>query len=358
MELAIDDPNLRAKEYADKASGYKSIQGAPLAQREPGVGEQMAGMAKQRAMKGALDEGQKGMMSALTPASAGATNAAALAANPATMGMGGAEVALAGQSLAPAVAGSGMATVGAAMPYVGAAMLADKALGLGIMDSFFSEGGEVGPLSPQYNYRGGMAGGRGGGYGGDGGLMERNIVNPIKNIYNKYFPYEGEDLSYNSDLGNAQNNYDSGGRYNSPYVKAAEARAKEMGIEIDPRAYDTPEERYKSQGGPISYKAEGGNTMSEEQARALMNNQPEPTPMPMMRPDPRELMAEIKQEMAMPQPRSRPASINPYDAAMNYEGYDPILPAPTDLPQYRAGGGPLGMGVLGMYHDMMKKNMG
>ena len=135
---------------------------------------------------------------------------------------------------------------------VGAALLADKMLGLGITDSFFSSGGQVGPLSPQY-------------------------------------------------------------------------------------------------------KAQG--TMTEEQARALMNNQPEPTPMPMMRPDPRELMAEIKQEMAMPQPISRPASINPYDAAMNYEGYDPILPAPTNLPQYRAGGGPLGMGILNMYQDMMKKNM-
>jgi hypothetical protein len=110
--------------------------------------------------------------------------------------------------------------------------------------------------------------------------------------------------------------------------------------------------------GPLAqYKAEGGDTMSEEQAMALMNNQPEPMPEPRMRPinfpDPEELL----QEMSMPQPRSRPDSINPYDAAMNYEGYDPILPAPTDLPQYRAGGGPLGMGILSMYQDMMKKNM-
>jgi len=285
MEIGIASPN--EKEKSMQMKQYEASAG-PLAPREKGVGEQMGDMYKQKAMNAAVDESSKmamegakpymqGMTNAINPmGSAGAGAVAGQATTNAALanaGMtGGAEIALAGQTLAPSLAatgattgvgtglatgagaGAGMAALGTAVPYIGAAMLADKALGLGIMDSLFSKGGKVGPLSPQY-------------------------------------------------------------------------------------------------------KAEGGETMSQEEAMALMNNQPAPMPMPQPRPinfpDPEELL----QEMSMPQPRSRPESINPYDAAMNYEGYDPIQPAPTDLPQYRAGGGPLGMGILSMYQDMMKKNM-
>jgi hypothetical protein len=294
MEIGISSPN--EKEKAMQMKQYEASAG-PLAPRKPGVGEQMGDMAKQRAMKGALDAGQEGIMkgisgmgtaapsttqmagleslagtsgAGLSPGAAQAvlgsgTQAAPLVAEAAGMtsaglaGTTGTGLATsAGTSAAAAGAGAGgMAALGTAVPYIGAAMLADQALGLGIMDSLFSEGGKVGPLSPQY-------------------------------------------------------------------------------------------------------KAEG--TMSEEQAMALMNNQPEPMTeiaqeaIPMISPDPL---------MAMPTPRPSPEKMylhnNPYDAAMIYEGYDPILDTvatPTPRPaEYKFGGGPLGMGVLGMYQDMMKKNM-
>jgi len=277
MEMMLASPGGKSEEEMMRLQAKQQAvaQHAPLAQREKGMGEQIGDMAKDEAMSQGKEmamqsakpymQAAKNAINPMGSAGAGAvagqaaTNAA-LASTPATMGMAGAELGAlastgAGAGAAGAAgAGAGMAALGTAVPYIGAAMLADKALGLGIMDSLFSEGGKVGPLSPQY-------------------------------------------------------------------------------------------------------KAEGGETMSQEEAMALMNNQPEPMPEPRMRPinfpDPEELL----QEMSMPQPRSRPESINPYDAAMNYEGYDPILPAPTDLPQYRAGGGPLGMGILSMYQDMMKKNM-
>ena len=289
MEMMLASPGGKSEEERMRLQSKQAAaaQHAPLAQREKGMGEQMGDEVKNRAMKGVLDEGQKGLMegmssmgtaapsttqmagleslagtsgAGLSPGAAQAvlgsgTQAAPLVAEAAGMtsaglaGTTGTGLATsAGTSAAAAGAGAGgMAALGTAVPYIGAAMLAGKAFGL------FNEGGRVGPLA--------------------------------------------------------------------------------------------------------QYKAQGGDTMSEEQAMALMNNQPEPMPEPRMRPinfpDPEELL----QEMSMPQPRSRPDSINPYDAAMNYEGYDPILPAPTDLPQYRAGGGPLGMGILSMYQDMMKKNM-
>ena len=252
MELAIDDAKARAQAMAGQASSPygkdMSAEKGPLS-----FGQEVGNMGRQKLAKGLVDKGSEGIMSAFTPASAGAANTAALAANPATMGM-------AGPSLGAAGAGGAgmMATAGAAMPYVGAALLADKALGLGIMDSLFSEGGKVGPLSPQY-------------------------------------------------------------------------------------------------------KAEGGETMSQEEAMALMNNQPAPTPMPQPRPinfpDPEELLREMAMPTARPSPEEMYLYNNPNDVSMINEGYDPIQPAPTDLPQYRAGGGPLGMGILSMYQDMMKKNM-
>lgn len=109
MELAIDDPIKRAQEYAVNPNNYQGGQ-APLS-NNPGLGTQMANMAKQQLMEKAVTQGT----SALTGAGT-------------TAGMGG----------------SAMAGIGTAMPYVGAGLLAGKALG------FFNEGGTVGPLSTQY----------------------------------------------------------------------------------------------------------------------------------------------------------------------------------------------------------------
>ena len=109
MELAIDDPIKRAQEYAVNPNNYQGGQ-APLS-NNPGLGTQMANMAKQQLMEKAVTQGT----SALTGAGT-------------TAGMGG----------------SAMAGIGTAMPYVGAGLLAGKALG------FFNEGGTVGPLGTQY----------------------------------------------------------------------------------------------------------------------------------------------------------------------------------------------------------------
>jgi hypothetical protein len=80
--------------------------------------------------------------------------------------------------------------------------------------------------------------------------------------------------------------------------------------------------------GPLSaqYAAEG--TMTEEQAMALMNNQPEPMaiPMPMARPinfpDPEELLM----EMSIPQPMMRPQLQDPYGADRTFSPYDMLRP--------------------------------
>jgi len=175
MEIQIASPNeeekMRMKQY--------QAQIANVPQPEKGIAGQMGDMAKKRAMEGTLNTGQEmitsgakpymqKMINAINPAgSAGAgavagqaaTNAA-LASAPATMGMGGAEIALAGQSLAPSLAatgatgagmGAGMAALGTAVPYIGAGLIAGKALGL------FNQGGQVGPLAPQYNAQGTMS---------------------------------------------------------------------------------------------------------------------------------------------------------------------------------------------------------
>jgi len=196
MELEIASPN---EEKKMQMARYQA-QVAPLAPPEKGMGGQMLDMAKNRAMEGALNTGQEmvgsgvkpymqKMINSINPAgSAGAgsvagqaaTNAA-LASTPATMGMGGAEIALAGQSLAPSLAagagGAGMATLATAVPYVGAGLLAGKVLGL------FNEGGQVGPLAPQYAYDGTKARASGTGQyyqqGGQVGLNNTDEINRI-----------------------------------------------------------------------------------------------------------------------------------------------------------------------------------
>jgi len=109
MELAIDDPIKRAQQHAINPNNFKGSQ-APLS-NNPGIGTQMANMAKQQLMQEAVTKG--------TGALTGAGSSA--------------------------LAGSGMGTAAmTAMPYVGAGLLAGKAFGL------FNEGGKVGPLSMKY----------------------------------------------------------------------------------------------------------------------------------------------------------------------------------------------------------------
>jgi len=198
MELEIASPNEKEKMQMRQ---YQA-QAAPLAPPEKGMGGQMLDMAKNRAMEGALDTGQEmakpymkdmakpymqGVKNFFNPAgSAGAGSVAGQAATNAALanaGMtGGAEIALAGQSLAPSLAatgagGAGMATLATAVPYVGAGLLAGKVLGL------FNEGGQVGPLAPQYAYDGTKARASGTGQyyqqGGQVGLNNTDEINRI-----------------------------------------------------------------------------------------------------------------------------------------------------------------------------------
>jgi len=350
MELGKD----KKKEEQQINQNRYQAGNAPLSQ--PGMAEKLGNKVKNEAMNKGMELGKEQLASMIAPTATAAQTAGLQALAPVAGGLSpGASMAvmgnagMAGTTGATLASGAGAAGAGAAgagamaaLGPIGIGLAADELLGLGIRKKVigFNQGGQVGPLNPQYNYGGGMAGlsmagGRGGGYGGDGGLIDRNIVTPIKNIYNKYFPYEGEDLSYNGDLSDPRGKYS-----NSPAVAAAKARAKEMGIEIDPRAYETPEERYKSQGGPISAQYNAQGTMSEEQARALMNNQPEAMTevaqeaMPMLQPRSinfPEAMTEVAQE-AMPMlqpPRRRPMAEELFDeikAEQNYVSSESLSP--------------------------------
>jgi hypothetical protein len=81
------------------------------------------------------------------------TTAAQLAGTGAATGAAGA--AGAGAAGAGLAGGGAMAALGTAMPWIGAGLLAGKAFGL------FNEGGMVGPLSPSYNFMGGLMKGAG-----------------------------------------------------------------------------------------------------------------------------------------------------------------------------------------------------
>jgi hypothetical protein len=259
-------------EDEQKRNQTMQMQQAPLAtpqtsQQQKGMGGQMIDMAKQRAMKGALDAGQKGITegiaSALAP-SAGAANAAALAANPATMGM-------AGPSLGAAAGGAGaMTAIGTAMPYVGAGLLAGKALGL------FNAGGQVGPLSAQYHAE------------GTGAMNTPEMQKLLEGLT--------YDELYKQEYGNAslQNFLNQHGIKSLDEVK---------GI------------KKFNQGGQVE--------MTTEQAMALMNNQPEPTPMPMARPF-LTLPDELMMEQAFPTPR--PQLQDPYGADRTHSPYDMLRP--------------------------------
>jgi hypothetical protein len=67
---------------------------------------------------------------------------------------------------------------------------------------------------------------------------------------------------------------------------------------------------------------QGGEVMTKEQAMALMNNQPEPMPMPMARPD--ELYDEIMMEQVGP--LARPQLKDPYGADRTFSPYDMLRP--------------------------------
>ena len=188
MEIGIASPNQKEKMMQMKR--YEA-QAGPLAPQQPGVMQQAGDMVKNRAMNKGLDYGEKQITSALTPtalATPSATQMAGLEGLAGTSGAGlspGAAQAVLGSSssaaplvaeaagmtsaglagttgaglattagtgAATAGAGAGMAALGTAVPYVGAALLAGKALG------FFNEGGQVGPLSPEYKMSGGPLG--------------------------------------------------------------------------------------------------------------------------------------------------------------------------------------------------------
>lgn len=88
----------------------------------------------------------------MTGAQLAGTTAAQLAGTGAATGAAGAATGAAGAGLA---GGGAMAALGTAMPWIGAGLLAGKAFGL------FNEGGMVGPLSPSYNFMGGLMKGAG-----------------------------------------------------------------------------------------------------------------------------------------------------------------------------------------------------
>ena len=151
----------------------------PLAPQKPGMVEQMGTKIKDKAMNDATNKVSNYAMDAAKPYAQSAMNAinpmasagsgavagqaaanVAASTTPSLMGMGGASLGAAPLATTGAAAGGGalMAGIGTAMPYVGAAMLADKALGLGIMDSIgLANGGQIGPLNSQYYAEGTMS---------------------------------------------------------------------------------------------------------------------------------------------------------------------------------------------------------
>lgn len=251
IELAL------SPEEEQKRNQTMQMQQAPLAapqapRQEKGMAGQMMDMAKQRAMEGALDVGQEGIMqgigslagpstaqmaglNALAPATGGLAPGAAQAVmgNTALAGTTGAQLA------SGAAGAGGMAAIGTAVPYIGAGLLAGKALGL------FNQGGPVGPLSAMYKAGGGMSKGY-------------NYKRP------RYSPSQGID---EANLRAMQDKKDLEealmiSAYDSPVGIGS-------GLSAD-YFIDTP----YSYNRKTQYKAGGG--MTEQQAMALMNNQPDP----------------------------------------------------------------------------------
>jgi len=235
--LEVDSPKERAMAYANDAqSAYgQDMQAEP---QKPGMGEQFAGMAKQKAMQGALTAGQTGLTSAMSGTGA-------------------------------------MAGVGTAMPYVGAGILAGKALGL------FNQGGQVGPLNAQYHAE------------GTGAMKTPGMEALLEELaYKDYVEAYADRLGAYQTGTLDSGNYSAGGPISAQYhaegtgaMKTPEMEKLLEGLsfeELYKQEYGDAsienwmkQHSYKSQGGPISYNAKGTPSQSI---------------------DPRELMEEIKQE--------------------------------------------------------------
>ena len=240
MELAIDDPIKRAQQHAINPNNFKGSQ-APLS-NNPGIGTQMANMAKQQLMQEAVTKG--------TGALTGAGSSA--------------------------LAGSGMGTAAmTAMPYVGAGLLAGKAFGL------FNEGGKVGPLSMKY----------------------------YTDMYNKYFPTK--DMK---DMGEPPAFTDRGVVRPNIQPDTGMPTGQDMQRYSNDLSHQSFKDMYNAlqQATPTRYKSQGG--MTEADARALMNNQPNPD----------QLYDEIIMEQVGP--LARPQIRDPYGADRTHSPYEMIRP--------------------------------
>ena len=166
-----------------------------------------------------------------------------------------------GAVLGPTAGAGSMAALGTAVPYVGAGLLAGKALGL------FNQGGQVGPLSTQYHAEGGK---------------------PM----------------------------------NTPEMKKLLE-----GLTLDElykeKYGDASIENFIKQHTGTQYKAQGG--MTQDQAMALMNNQPDPDELY------NEIVAESMTEAAQgqipPTPTMRPPlMVDPLGADTTYSPYNMMRP--------------------------------
>jgi len=270
MELALD----KKKEEQQINQNRYQAGNAPLSQ--PGMAEKLGNKVKNEAMNKGMELGKEQLASFAAPTATAAQTAGLQALAPVAGGLSpGASMAvmgnagMAGTTGATLASGAGAAGAGAAgagamaaLGPIGIGLAADELLGLGIRKKVlgFDEGGQVGPLSPQYHAEGTMS---------TMPMMNKQLE-LMKGEYYGQLPGGYEGMSY-SDM------------YSFPEFKQL--------------MYPS---LYKSQGGPISPQYNAQGTMTEEQARALMNNQPKPMPQP---------------------PRRRP---NPYDQAMASKGYDPM----------------------------------
>jgi len=333
MELALD--NKKKEEQQINQNKYQAGN-APLSQ--PGIAEQMGTRIKNKAMDETMKKGMelgKESLASLAAPSAGAANTAMLASTPATIGMGGAEIALAGQTMAGAGAGAAGAGAMAALGPIGIGLAADELLGFGIRKKVlgFDEGGQVGPLNAQYHAEGTKsydATEEDYRYQMPGSLeyearMAKNRVKQARrasapvmknedgSIDQRYYNYQEalRQLQKQQDFVYPQMIPDNGKKmgalrmaYTDDPIAAKmydvgnapiDTSIMPMGFIGHPTDKNGYTARGYSTGGPISYNAQG--TMSEEQARALMNNQPEPMPQPpRRRPMAEELFDEIKAE--------------------------------------------------------------
>ena len=228
--------------------------------------EKVAPLSQQKGMGGQMgDMVKQKLMSDAAGAGATALTGGLKAAGTSALGTG---------------AMTGMAT---AVPYVGAGLMAGKMLGL------FNAGGQVGPLSPQYAADGDKARSSYQ-YQMKMGRQNKKDTDDIIDIIRKNIEFSTSTAPRN-------------------------AQAVGLGDPIAERKYGA--------GSYGTYYDQGGEVMSEEQAMALMNNQPEPIPMPQSRPinfpDPEELLM----EMSMPKPRPQ---MQDYGADRTHSPYDMLRP--------------------------------